>query len=375
MAVALVVVGALYGFNNVSLMTDETFARRVDDSIDRAMQWVGEHKWDIASSRNVAMYMLLQECQELHDEPLLAELVKRSLRSHIAPACWRRVLDRAHPVDPAELNRTIQAERIDNRWMLYAIAPEHAELATEDLVGLYDTRRWKGRQLTHQLMALIRLRENMGGAAEAEVTAEQLSRRLSSELARDLAVVDLYIQKVAVVLDAGHEQMVRRRWVERVIENQRDDGGWNDRWCRVFTSFRRPAIDLRDPPSNQHATIQALWLLYLVKYRYPDRFGLAPGKAFRPPSTALRMGPSSPSSRESTSSKSTCSAKPSPCEAPTVHPSRRSAVLASPAAWCNSPAVNRRTHASKASRLPRATPRSGEASTSGEEPARRSPSV
>jgi hypothetical protein len=220
--------------------------------------------------------MLLQECQDIHPQTLHGELVDRYLGEHITPECWRRVLDRDHPIDADELNRTIQRERIDNRWMLYSVASDHAVLAPEDLASLYDANRWEGRQLTHQLMALIQLSRRDVASPETEAMAGKLSGRLAGQLALDLAVVDLYIQKIAVVLDAGHDEMVRRRWVERVIENQGEDGGWNDRWCLVFTSFRRPALDWRDPPSDQHATIQALWLMYLVKYRYPDRFGLVP---------------------------------------------------------------------------------------------------
>ncbi len=156
---------------------------------------------------------------------------------------------------------------IDNRWLLYSFAPDQAELDAEDLEGLFDADRWHGRKLTHQLISLTRLHEDGGAPPGSEETIAKLCRRLAGQLRLDIAVVDIYIQKIAFVLDAGHGEMINRRWVERVIENQRPDGGWNDRWLRVFTSYRRPALDLADPPSNQHATIQALWLLYQVKYR------------------------------------------------------------------------------------------------------------
>jgi hypothetical protein len=266
-------VGGLYGFNNVALMSSDQFDRRLDDAIDRATEWIRTNKREIASTKNVAMFMFLQDSHEIHPEPLLAELVENYLAGQITPECWRRVLDRDHPVDDAALNRTIADEMMDNRWMLYAIAPQKGRLDAEDLEGLFDPDRWSGRHLTHQVMALIRLREDKASTAQCEQTIEKLCRRIASQLRLDIAVVDLYIQKIAVVLDAGHAELIGRRWVERVIENQAPDGGWNDRWCRVFTSFRRPALDLADPPSNQHATIQALWLLYQVKYRDRERFG------------------------------------------------------------------------------------------------------
>jgi hypothetical protein len=261
------VAGGMYGFNNVALMSGDQFDRRLDDAIDQATGWIRAHRREIASTKNVAMFMVMKDCHEIHPQPLLAGLVDGYLGERITPDCWRRVLDRGHPVDRADLNRTIRNERMDNRWMLYAVAPDQAELDAEDLEGLFDADRWSGRHLTHQLMALIRLREDGEASPRCEATIERLCRRIAAQVRLDIAVVDLYIQKIAVVLDAGHAELIDRRWVERVIENQAPDGGWNDRWCRVFTSFRRPALDLADPPSDQHATIQALWLLLQVKYR------------------------------------------------------------------------------------------------------------
>ena len=101
---------------------------------------------------------------------------------------------------------------------------------------------------------------------------EHLCERITKSQRFDIAVVDLYIQKTAFVLMAGHVQKVRRRWVERIIANQRSDGGWNDKWF-FLTSTNRPC--LRPVPSNQHATVQALWLLYQVKYRHARQFALS----------------------------------------------------------------------------------------------------
>jgi hypothetical protein len=33
-------------------------------------------------------------------------------------------------------------------------------------------------------------------------------------------------------------------------------------------------FDLSETPSDRHATVQAIAALYLVKYRYPEYFGL-----------------------------------------------------------------------------------------------------
>jgi hypothetical protein len=172
-----------------------------------------------------------------------------------------------------ELNLTIEKESIDNKWVLYAIATEQAKITPQEM-HLFDRQRWQRRQLTHQLNALVTLKKRSGKPDEKlDEIIEHLCERLSSELVFDMAVVDIYIQKVAFVLRASHPEKIRVRWVERMIDNQLSDGGWNDKWF-CFTSNRRPVFDFAAPPSNQHATIQALTALYLVKYRYPEQFGL-----------------------------------------------------------------------------------------------------
>jgi len=162
---------------------------------------------------------------------------------------------------------------IDNKWTLYAVAPETVKFSEKQKAEFFDGDFWQGRKLTHQLWGLIHLRRTQGPSEKVDSLIEHICNRLTTELKYDFAVVDIYIQKIAFVLKAGHPEKIKRRWIERVIANQADDGGWNDRWY-FLRSRRRPIFDFDNPPSDRHATIQGLWLLYQVKYRYPEHFGL-----------------------------------------------------------------------------------------------------
>ena len=274
-AVPVAIVGAFavyYCQNNVSLMTDGRFARRLDEAIIEATEWVRAHQDEITANRNLALIMMLQDCHALQPEPLFNRVVERVLAELEIDDNWRSVLQPDRVVNLRRLNERIPLEPLDNRWMLYAIAPRLAELTDEDMTGLYDPERWTGRKLTHQLIALTKLQQGSAASQSTEALIDRLCVRLTGQLRWNVAVVDLYIQKVAFVLWAGHGEMVNRRWVERVINKQDSDGGWNDRWCRVLRSRRKPVFDFADPTSDEHATIQALWLLYQVKYRYPEQF-------------------------------------------------------------------------------------------------------
>ena len=181
-------------------------------------------------------------------------------------------MDPNWPIIEYELKLTFEKESIDNKWILYAIAPELIK-ATPEEMEMFAPEKWQRRQLTHQLYALTILKNNKGANKKLDKLIEHLCMRLSRELIFDAALVDIYIQKVAFILRAGFPEKIRRRWIERILDNQRTDGGWNDRWF-CLQSMRRPVFDMEQPASDQHATVQAVLALYLVRYQYPERFGI-----------------------------------------------------------------------------------------------------
>ena len=216
--------------------------------------------------------MLLRECDKLKPNPVFKKLVTGLLETPIRnrTSCWKRVVDPNWPVVESGLNRTIEKEQIDYKWILYAAAPDEAKVTPEQM-DMFNPNRWEWRQLTHQLYALIILRIKKP-SEELDKLIEHLCSRLSRELIFDMAVVDIYIQKVAFVLMAGSPEKIRRRWVERIIDNQLDDGGWNDKWY-CFASQRKPIFE-SERPSEEHATVQAVVALYLTRYKYPQHFSL-----------------------------------------------------------------------------------------------------
>ncbi len=270
----LMVLSLAYLYNNISLTGDQTFARKLDDAIEKAHNWVKLHQQDILKEGNVALVRMLQDIGTIRPDPLYRDTVHSFMTRPTRPDCWKRLLDPNRPLMSSELNQTITQEYIDNKWILYAIAPESANVTPEEL-KLFEPDYWHDRKLNHQLWALLHLRRTQSSAEKLDTLIEHLCKRISKSQRFDIAVVDIYIQKAALVLKAGFPQKVRRRWLERIIANQQPDGGWNDKWF-IFTSRKRPTISLSRPDSNQHATIQALWVLYQVKYRYAQEFGLTP---------------------------------------------------------------------------------------------------
>lgn len=270
-----VTVVAAIAYNNISLWSDAAFARRLDLAISRSEKWIEDNRLVILKERNVALITMLRECNDLKPNPSFRSIVESFLNEPMThySRCWKSQVDTNRPIDKLELNTAIANDYIDNKWALYAIAPDKATVKPEEL-GLFDAERWHRRQLTHQLFALTMLRDRYGSNEQLNKLIERLCGRLNSDTAFCVPVVDIYIQRVTFVLRAGFPQEVRRRWVERIVANQQSDGGWNDRWLCFTTVRRKPIFALTETPSDQHATVQAVLALYLVKYRYPEQFGL-----------------------------------------------------------------------------------------------------
>jgi hypothetical protein len=267
------IVAALLINNNISFSADQDFQKRLDAAIEKSLTWTQNHRETILKKRNIALIKMLREIETLSPTPLISDITGNFMATPTRPRCWKRLIDPNWPVDETELNITIKRESLDNKWVLYAIAPDKAKVTPEEL-GMFDPERWQQRKLTHQLDALLMLSKTTGPSEDLDKLIEHLCHRLSKQLTYDIAVVDIYIQKVTFILRAGFPQEIRRRWVERIIANQLPDGGWNDRWLCLTSDSNKPIFALHQPASDQHATLQALTMLYLVRYKYPEHFGL-----------------------------------------------------------------------------------------------------
>jgi hypothetical protein len=256
--------------NNVSLKSDKTFTDSLNNSLEQARLWILSNRKTILGNPNIALLRMLDECNRLNQDSSIAEIVSSFMSGPAKPDCWKAFIDPNRPINQKELYETANNEYIDNKWALYAISKGNINITPEQF-GLFDGRRWKERMLTHQLWALIHLRERTKTDDKLNSLINHLTDRLKKDLAFDTAVVDIYIQKIAFVLRAGFPEKIRRRWIEKVIAGQSNDGGWDDKWF-CFSSGKRPVF--RSLPTNQHATIQAFWLLCQVKYKYPEYFGV-----------------------------------------------------------------------------------------------------
>jgi hypothetical protein len=260
-------------FINVSRMSDAEFAERLERAVEKGNQWVAQNRDQLlGKERNIALFYMLQRMDELRCSPAFQGMVDEFRQTPFPPAYtfWLKMVDPHVHASSYRMNQALAGESMDNRWTIYALDPKQVRLAPEDLQGLFDPNEWEDYKLTHQFWALWHLRRLWQEPRVSDELLTTLCRRIADEAAHDIRITDLSAERLAFLLLADHPEMVRRRWIERQIENQRADGGWADWWYTLGTSLHYAG----DPESNEHTTLLALLALYHVKYKYAEHFGL-----------------------------------------------------------------------------------------------------
>jgi hypothetical protein len=180
---------------------------------------------------------------------------------------WRRMLDPTAKVQ-RPTRRQLDSLPEYQRWFVYAMAPHEVELTDAEKTAMFAPDRFVWGSRTHQLFALILYRSRGENSPAVTDLINHLCEKIALEQHWDVRVTDLYLQRMAFILAAERPDLIKRRWVERAIASQKHDGGWVYSWYgwgpRLLTFSFRPTVP------NAHTTIQGVWLLSMLKYRYPE---------------------------------------------------------------------------------------------------------
>ena len=153
------------------------------------------------------------------------------------------------------------------RWIAFALAPKEYPLSEEDNASFVSPTRHHRVDLTHQLLALLILRDRGQVNDNHDELIDTLCDRIASECAWDFRVTDLYLQRVAFLLAAERDDLIKRRWVERILANQQPNGGFLKSWYGLGPG--RFEVRFGKAATTRHATVQGVWILVMLKNRFP----------------------------------------------------------------------------------------------------------
>ncbi len=267
-ALALVLIN-----NNFSLThpSRAAFDARLDTELDSAITWIAAHP-DVSGTNPPLMYMV-SDIEKMTSDPRLVPVLAANLETlrhryatDLFEPFWERFAN-APSILPYLSPYQLRGQGFDQKFFVYGIAPDKVRLSDEDMANLFSLDKFVWGARHHQILGLIMYRAFNGSANQkVDDTLNKLVEKDARDQTFDFRVTDAYVQRNAFILAAGRPDLIRSRWIDRIMNNQRPDGSWSTcwyGWCRGVFEFGT----VRDPG---HTTIQGAWALAELKYRYPQ---------------------------------------------------------------------------------------------------------
>ncbi len=272
-----IILAAVAVFNNNFSLTHQSraaFNAQLDVALNNAINWIKDNA--AVAETNPSMMYMIADMEKMSHDPRLQALLDDYQKHYLAHPkvlidfAWMRLVVRNADVPVIQV-ADMQGQLVELVWDAYALAPDKISLAPDDRASMFSPTKFIWGKRHHQLLALVMYRDYNGSSPELDNTINHLEQKVARDAHYDFRVNDSYIQRTAFVLGAGRPDLIRLRWVDRILDHQNANGSWDYcwyGWCRGVFEFRT------DYKTNRvladHSTVQAAWALTMLKYRYPQ---------------------------------------------------------------------------------------------------------
>jgi len=247
----------------------------LERSLERGIEWLVDHRYRILRQNNQMLWWMVRESSTLCEDPRLQSLFSSYEKRYVIGkrAIWNHFFDEG--MDDKIHYRDVERYPYYIKYFAYALTCGE-ELGRVPIVKAQNDPRfcdqWRYRIhptcVSHQLMGFrIRQRRNCGDQAAVVTGIKVLQGRLMRQLEADVRVLDVYIQRVLMLVDTGARGRVKPSWLGQVLRVQGEDGGWGDFDPRIRVTsvssfgFTRYGVGIGRPKATFHATAQAVLLL------------------------------------------------------------------------------------------------------------------
>lgn len=155
-------------------------------------------------------------------------------------------------------------------WGIYARYPDLVETDPDDFRRLLSESLGNsyGYVQTHRILVfrLFRaLHSDFADRFDMPALERRAFARMVREMLFDFRVYDLYFERLVFLLDTGKAPPFIHRWIERVLADQREDGGWSLKPSFACELRRFVFMSCDRGESHHHSTFLAVSAL--VRYR------------------------------------------------------------------------------------------------------------
>lgn len=270
--------GLFYANNRDSAWPEQT---RIQAAFAAGVGWLQAHREEILRQNNSALWWMVQQSAEHTRDPALLELFSDYRSRHLERGrnVWLPLFypGRWVPLTPGD---TAKFDDYQEHF-LYAISCD-PDLGQSPLIqaqldtGYCDQYPLRPACVTHQMMGFRMMQRSGCGDAQATAAAvERLQARIVHQLTWDPRVVDVYLQRVLMLVESGAKQQVHATWLNRVLAAQQPDGGWSNTESLLSLpgdrtlGFDARGLTLKPARSTFHTTAQGVLLVGLLLENKP----------------------------------------------------------------------------------------------------------
>jgi hypothetical protein len=278
----LVLVGGYIFWNNNRPVAAPDHGQ-LEAARERSIQWLISNREKILEDNNSMLWLMVQEAADISGDERLQGLFASYRQRHIETnpnSLWRPLF---YPKTWVPVRYQDIARFPDyNQYFIYAITCDR-DLAKVPAIAAQNTPEFCDRHplrpacVTHQMMGLLLLkRSECGDMKQLDETIRTLQQRIRKQLIWDPRVVDVYMQRVLMLVQSGAGDLVKPVWLQRLLDAQQTDGGWSGFMPLVPVGKHRYIGISRLPGigtlrSNFHMTAQGVLLFSLLTHPHTHR--------------------------------------------------------------------------------------------------------
>lgn len=279
--VALIAVGygGLVGYNNRPV--EAPMQQDISASWEKSVAWLMNNREEILRDNNPALWWMIGQSAELTGDSRLQALFDENLRDFKANhsrSVWQAFYSPSAFWGYSFPKRAYESVPDYQQYFLFSLTCGK-ELAENPLIAAQHEMNFCRTShpvspacVTHQLMG-FRLQQRIGcdrvpGLAERIAASQNI---IASQLTWDPRVVDVYIQRVLMLVDSGAPERIKPIWLRRVLDAQLPDGSWSNLQPLIplgggrYFGFDARLVGVGPLRANFHASAQGVWLTSLLR--------------------------------------------------------------------------------------------------------------
>jgi len=253
--------------------------QQIDFAFDQSIKWLQTNSSKIERQHNPALWWMLKEASDISTNNDLKKIYNNYKKNYLDKNplnIWSPYFSEYYKPRAPDIH-SISNLKEYQIFFIYALSCDK-DLETESVVQKqflpdYCTPPFiYARCTTHQQMGVRLLQKhNCGNQERLSNLSTKLIEKIHNELFWDFRVGDAYLQRSLMIAEAGRIDLLKPVWIQRILEAQNPDGGWDDIYPifkfnndKIFGLSSSLPV-LRKAKSTFHATAQAIWLLSLLQ--------------------------------------------------------------------------------------------------------------